>query len=78
MQMEQEQLDNLLTVNDVAEILCLGVRSVWRKAAKGSIPKPITLARQIKRWRPSDIQAFIDNLPVLPFDEIDLHARRKS
>jgi predicted DNA-binding transcriptional regulator AlpA len=61
---EPEQLDTLLTVKDVAEILCMGVRTVWRKAHAGKIPRPVTLAPLIKRWRASDIQAYIDNLPA--------------
>jgi predicted DNA-binding transcriptional regulator AlpA len=62
---EQEQLDTLLTVKDVAEILCMGVRTVWRKSSEGAIPKPVTLGRLIKRWKATDIQAFLDRLPVV-------------
>jgi predicted DNA-binding transcriptional regulator AlpA len=61
---DQEQLDTLLTVKDVAEILCMGVRTVWRKSSEGAIPKPVTLGRLIKRWRASDLQRYLDRLPV--------------
>jgi excisionase family DNA binding protein len=56
MTQQAERLDTFLTVKDVAEILSLGVRTVCRKAAKGSIPKPVSLGRLVKHWRASDLQ----------------------
>jgi excisionase family DNA binding protein len=58
--MRLEQLDTLLTVSDVAEILCIGVRTVWRWAALGKIPKPVRLSRKTLRWKASQLQAYLD------------------
>lgn len=52
--------DLLLTVKDVAEILSVGVRTVWRWTAAGEIPQPIKLGRSTVRWRASEIQRYID------------------
>jgi excisionase family DNA binding protein len=49
MRPENEQLETLLTVKDVAEILSVGVRTVWRWAASDKIPRPIRLAGKIRR-----------------------------
>ena len=57
--------DTLITIDDVASILSISTRTVWRKIDTGKIPTPIRLDRQI-RWKASEIQAFIDNLPKYP------------
>ena len=47
----------LLTVKQVSELLQVHPRTVWRMAAAGDIPKPITLSKKIvvkggaKPWR---------------------------
>jgi len=61
--LQLEQLDTLLTVDDVAELLSVCVRTVWQKVSNGSLPKPVCLSPQIRRWRASEIQAYIDKLP---------------
>lgn len=50
-----------LTVRQVAGLLQVHVRTVWRMAAAGEIPKPITIGRKTVRWRASDIQRFLDS-----------------
>lgn len=49
----------LLTVEDVAELLTLGVRSVWRHSATGELPPPIKIGKA-SRWDVEQIRAFID------------------
>jgi excisionase family DNA binding protein len=56
-------IDELLTVKDLAEILCLSVREVYRKAAAGELPAPIKLGHRTTRWRAREIQAHLDSLP---------------
>lgn len=46
----------LLSVKEVAEILGLGVSTVWRQVKQGSIPKPIHIGGST-RWRIADIEA---------------------
>ena len=50
-----------LTVRQVSEMLQIHVRTVWRLAAAGEIPKPITIGKKVVRWRPSDIQRFLES-----------------
>ncbi len=58
---DQDALEMLLTVKDVADCLSIGVRTVWRWAADNKIPRPIRLARHTVRWKASELQAFLDN-----------------
>jgi predicted DNA-binding transcriptional regulator AlpA len=59
---QTREWDTLLTAMDLAEIYCLSVREIYRKAASGEIPKPIKLGHHTTRWRASAIQAHIDSL----------------
>ncbi len=62
MYQETIQPDMLLTVKDVAELLCVTSRTVWRWALLGRIPRPVKLARRTVRWRASAIQTYIDGI----------------
>lgn len=50
----------LVTVREVADLLGVHVRSVWRLAQSGEIPAPIRLSARVIRWRLSDLRAFLD------------------
>lgn len=49
----------LLTAREVADLLRIHPRSVWRAATAGDIPKPIRIGPKVVRWRLTDLQAFI-------------------
>ena len=49
----------LLNVREVARLLRVGVRSVWRLTAQGIIPTPVHLTRRTTRWRLEEINALI-------------------
>jgi excisionase family DNA binding protein len=51
----------LLRVREVAEILGVSVRTVWRLVSDGTLAQPVAIGRS-KRWRRSDIDAFIASL----------------
>ncbi len=53
-------LDMFLTVKDVAELLSVAPRTVWRWARDGQFPAPVHLGRKTTRWRASDVQAYLD------------------
>jgi len=57
--------DMLLTVADVAELLCVTARTVIRWSQKGRLPRPIKLSPRAVRWLSSQIQAHIDRLSAL-------------
>lgn len=54
-------MPQLLTVKQVAEILAVHERTVWKMAAAGEIPKPIKLGAKAVRWRLSDMTVFIND-----------------
>jgi predicted DNA-binding transcriptional regulator AlpA len=48
----------MLTVSQVAAMLSIGVRSVWRKAQDGRLPPPIKMTGST-RWAKSTLQDWI-------------------
>jgi predicted DNA-binding transcriptional regulator AlpA len=48
----------MLTVEDVAAMLAIGVRSVWRKSQDGRLPPPIRMTGST-RWAKSTLQGWI-------------------
>ena len=54
--------ERLLTDKQVAYLLGISIRSVWRMADKGTLPKPIKILR-LARWKITEIQSVMDNLP---------------
>lgn len=49
----------LLTVGDVAKMLRVSSRSVWRMKSRGEIPEPVRLGGNV-RWRKGDILKWIE------------------
>jgi predicted DNA-binding transcriptional regulator AlpA len=45
-------------VKEVARLLCLGERTVWRLSGGGMLPKPISIGRS-RRWHRKVIEAFV-------------------
>ena len=53
----------LLTVREVAKLLGISSRTVWRMLSSGTLPvKPVALGT-VARWRRGDIEAFAEELP---------------
>ena len=52
----------LLSVRQVAALLSMSVRSVWRLAATGELPEPIHLTSRIVRWRLADLEEYVADL----------------
>lgn len=46
----------LLTVRDVADLLAVHPRTIWRLVATGDIPAPIRLGSKAVRWRLADLE----------------------
>lgn len=49
--------ERLLRASNVAYLLNISVRDVWRKAQEHRIPRPIKLGPRVTRWRLSEILA---------------------
>ncbi len=52
----------LLDVREVAQILGIAVRTVWRLSATGELPAPVRIGARIVRWRLSDIEQYLEAL----------------
>lgn len=44
----------LINVSELADLLSLSVRTVWRLNSAGRLPKPVRLGRSVK-WRKNEI-----------------------
>jgi predicted DNA-binding transcriptional regulator AlpA len=51
----------LLSPPEVAGLLGISIRKLWKLKAEQQLPKPIKVGR-CTRWRDSDITAFINSL----------------
>lgn len=49
----------LLTVNEVAHMLTISKREVWRRADSGELPRPLRLGPRTRRWPRDEIEAVI-------------------
>ena len=56
----------LLTVADVARALAVSTRTVWRLVASGELPQPQKIGKRLRRWRASDIEAYVAGKPAKP------------
>lgn len=50
----------VVNVREVAELLGVNARTVWRMAQTGDIPAPIRLSERVVRWRLSDLREHLD------------------
>ena len=60
----KEKVDDgvrLLSVRQVAELLSIHQRSIWRMAACGQLPRPVKIGG-CTRWRLKDLQAWVEKL----------------
>lgn len=58
-----EKKADLLTVSEVAGMLGVSARSVWRLVSTGEVPRPVKVGTST-RWRRADIEAMIEILTV--------------
>ena len=57
----------LLTAAEVARVLNVGERSIWRMASmaaagSGPFPRPVRIGGQAVRWRWQDVEKYLDEL----------------
>lgn len=55
---EERQVPRMIDVTQVARILDVSTRTVWRLVSSGDLPQPIRFGRNV-RWRVSDIEQWI-------------------
>ncbi len=56
-----EQKALLLSVKQVADLLAMSSRTVWRLVSAGELPQPVRIGRAA-RWRQEDIEEFVVEL----------------
>ena len=61
--MSPENIEQLLTTKDVCKKLQINRKTLQRRIKAGQFPQPIWQGRgRANRWRPSDINKFLDEL----------------
>jgi excisionase family DNA binding protein len=53
---------DLLTAQQVADRLCVSVRTLYRLLARGALPGPVRYNRKLVRWKSSDIDRYVESL----------------
>lgn len=51
----------MLSYDEVCELTGLCRETIWRKAATGKMPKPVSLGHRTKRFRYSDIKEWVES-----------------
>ena len=52
----------LLTSQQVAEMLSVSVRTLWRLVASGKFPQPVRYNRKLVRWKSTEVMRYIETL----------------
>lgn len=55
-----ESYPELLTVEELAKILKVSPRTVWRMESAGNVPKPIRIGKTV-RWLAADVKTFLSS-----------------
>ncbi|QQS08988.1 MAG: helix-turn-helix domain-containing protein [Phycisphaerales bacterium] len=50
----------VINVREVAELLGVNARTIWRMAQRGELPAPIRLGDRVVRWRLCDLREHLD------------------
>ena len=66
--------DRLLRAKDVARLLNVSQRSVWRLRNDGFLPEPVRISKTLVRWRQSDIDKLIAQRIADPLHQSNSHA----
>ncbi|MFO0941532.1 MAG: helix-turn-helix domain-containing protein [Pirellulales bacterium] len=56
----EPQLPSLLTIQELAAVLKISQRSIWRLVSNGQLVKPIRIGGSV-RWRVQDVKEWVDN-----------------
>jgi excisionase family DNA binding protein len=56
--------EQLLTVREVADLMRVSRRTVWRWVAQGRLPGPVRYSRTCVRWKASVVRAYLEALPA--------------
>jgi len=54
--------DRLIDAADLARVLSVSLRQIWRLRAAGDIPAPVRVGSRSVRWRATDIDRYLATL----------------
>ncbi len=61
--LDPAKADRFLKLKEVMERTSLGSSTIYRRMKAGTFPKPKQLSEACVRWRESDIEKWMDDLP---------------
>lgn len=70
----EKQLPQMVDCAEVAAILGISTRTVWRLIASHELPEPLRIGRSV-RWRLIDIERWIEARVSAPSPGVDLRRR---
>ena len=54
----------LLTKTDAAEVMGCSIRTLENWIAAGQFPRPVKIGPRLVRWRPEDLQEWVESQPL--------------
>lgn len=63
---EHDTSQGLLTPGQVADMLRVTKRTLWRMAKQDGFPQPVRLTRKTVRWRAVEVKQYLEALQPLP------------
>ena len=58
------KLDRMMRISEVIDVLGVSRSTLYRMVAGGGFPRPVRVGQRATRWRQSDIQQWMDSLPL--------------
>lgn len=58
--------DQLLTAQELADLLSLNQATIWRQVSAGGFPRPLYVAIRRPRWRRSEVEAWLEARRMAP------------
>ena len=55
------EIEQMLTDREVAQVLKMSRSSVWRLARLGKLPNPVKVGLTASRWKQSELKTWIDS-----------------
>ena len=59
---ENRQQPILIAAAEVARLLGISIRTVWRMRDAGTLPQPLRLGNKLVRWQRGDIANYLNDL----------------
>jgi excisionase family DNA binding protein len=57
-------VEQMITVQQLANLLKVSRRTIWRWLSQGRLPGPVRYSRTCVRWKASAIRSYMDALPA--------------